>query len=212
MITIIDYGAGNLKSISNMLRALGVTSRISSNPKEIASASKLILPGVGHFDFGMVNLRQSKLIAPMTELVLEKRIPFLGICLGAQLLTRRSDEGREPGLGWIPADTRKFDFDRLVCNLRVPHMGWSDTYCLNGHSLFAVFQETPRFYYVHSYHMVCDSAENELCYADYGYRFVSGLTYQNIFGVQFHPEKSHRFGKQLLKNFIYLPSTFSKYS
>jgi glutamine amidotransferase len=201
MITIVDYGTGNIRSIENMLRVLGHESRISRDPEDIVRASKIILPGVGHFDYGMRQLRSSGLIGVLGESVMSRHVPVLGICLGAQLLTRRSDEGTEPGLGWVSAETRCFDRSRLPESLRIPHMGWADTEYQLGHPLFAGFAETPRFYYVHSYHMVCDDPNNELCHAVHGYRFVSGVVRENILGVQFHPEKSHRFGKLILDNF-----------
>ena len=207
MITIIDYGTGNIRAIENMLRVLGHESRISGVPEEIASASKIILPGVGHFDYGMRQLRSSGLIDVLDEAATSRQVPVLGICLGAQLLTRRSDEGTEPGLGWVSAETRRFDRSRLADSLRIPHMGWADTGYQAGHPLFDGFNETPRFYYVHSYHMVCDDPVNELCHAVHGYRFVSGIAKDNILGVQFHPEKSHRFGKRILDNFAkWIPS------
>ena len=207
MITIIDYGTGNIRAIENMLRVLGHESRISGVPEEISSASKIILPGVGHFDYGMRQLRSRGLIDVLDEAAKSRQVPVLGICLGAQLLTRGSDEGTEPGLGWVSAETRRFDRSRLPDSLRVPHMGWADTEYQAGHPLFAGFNETPRFFYVHSYHMVCDDSINELCHAVHGYRFVSGIARGTILGVQFHPEKSHRFGKHILDNFAkWIPS------
>lgn len=201
MLTIVDYGTGNLHSVQNMLKSLGVPARISSAREEIAAASALILPGVGHFDFGMRSLDQLDLRGVLDEQVLERKVPLLGICLGAQLLTRGSEEGGEPGLGWIAAETRKFDVSRLESSLRVPHMGWADTEFSAASALFADVAPSPRYYYVHSYHLVADDPDDELCHAVHGYRFVAGLQRGNIAGVQFHPEKSHRFGKQLLANF-----------
>lgn len=201
MLTIVDYDTGNLRSVQNMLKSLGVASRISGARADILSASKLILPGVGHFDFGMRSLKQLDLIGALNEQVLEKKTPVLGICLGFQLLTRGSEEGSEPGLGWIAADTRRFERSRMVAALRIPHMGWADTEFRASSPLFAKIEPTPRYYYVHSYHVVADSESDELCHAVHGYRFVAGVERGNIAGVQFHPEKSHRFGKAVLANF-----------
>lgn len=201
MITIIDYQTGNLRSISNMLRIIGVSSVISGDASVIEKADKIILPGVGHFDYGMNKLKELKLIELLTDLATVRKIPCLGICLGAQLLTRRSDEGVENGLGWIDAETVAFDRSKLDSRLRIPHMGWSDTEYRSDEPLFAGYSDPPRFYYVHSFHLVCDRPENEICHAIHGYRFCSGIRNENISGVQFHPEKSHRFGKVILQNF-----------
>ncbi len=204
MITIVDYGAGNLKSISNMLRTLGTDSIISCCPNEIQSASKLILSGVGHFDFGMNSLRESGLVDALNKRVLDDKIPILGICLGAQLLTRGSEEGELPGLGWINGDTINFDKSKLGKELKIPHMGWAATEPRRQCGLFCDSGDNLRFYYVHSFHLRCDNTTDELCYATHGYRFVSGVQRENIMGVQFHPEKSHRFGMNLLKNFVHI--------
>lgn len=201
MLTIVDYGTGNLRSVQNMLKSLGIVSRISGAREDIDTASRIILPGVGHFDFGMRRLKLLDLVGPLNEQVLEKKTPVLGICLGVQLLTRGSEEGSEPGLGWIAADTLRFDRGRMEAALRVPHMGWADTEFRASSTLFAQVEPPPRYYYVHSYHVVADNAEDELCHAVHGYRFVSGVERDNIAGVQFHPEKSHRFGKRILANF-----------
>lgn len=204
MITIIDYGTGNLRSVQNMLRNLGVDSLITGKPDDIEAASKIILPGVGHFDFGMINLAKRKLVDVLNFKVLEQHTPTLGICLGAQLLTRGSDEGDQPGLGWIDADTVAFDSSKMDDALRVPHMGWADTSFKQGHQLFKGVEDLPRFYYVHSFHINCDNKNDELCHAVHGYRFVAGVARHNVMGVQFHPEKSHRFGKTILRNFARL--------
>jgi imidazole glycerol-phosphate synthase subunit HisH len=202
MITIVDYGTGNLRSIANMLSRIGAESKISGVHDDLLRASKIILPGVGHFDFGMQALRKSGLETILNQRALEDQIPVLGICLGAQLLTRRSDEGNEPGLGWIKAETVSFDRQRIGEGRPIPHMGWTETAPKSAGGLFDGFTSDPRFYYVHSFHLRCDNQENELCYATYGYRFVAGIQHKNIVGVQFHPEKSHRFGMQLLRNFV----------
>jgi glutamine amidotransferase len=201
MITIVDYDAGNIRSIVNMLRVLGVASRISNDPAEIAAADRLILPGVGNFDYGMGELSRRGLINALRQRVLEDCTPILGICLGAQLLTGGSEEGRSLGLGWIAGRTVRFDRARMNSSLRVPHMGWADTWALRENPLFAGIPADARFYYVHSYHIVCEAPEQAILSARYGYDFTSGVQNRNILGVQFHPEKSHRYGMQLLRNF-----------
>lgn len=201
MITIIDYGAGNIKSIQNMLKKIGVSSVISSEMGEIAKASKLILPGVGHFDFGMKNLRESGLIPVLNDSVLGKKIPMLGICLGAQLLGNSSEEGTEKGLGWIDMENVQFDSAKMDAQFKVPHMGWNNTKVEQGSSLFEGLEQESRFYFVHTYHMKPNSSSTLLTSTNYGYSFASSVIQNNIYGVQFHPEKSHKFGMQLLKNF-----------
>jgi len=200
MTVIVDYGLGNPKSIQNMLRRAGFEVAISRDVSLLRAASKLILPGVGHFRFGMDSLRELGLIDVLSDRVLNARVPILGICLGAQLLGRRSDEGNCSGLNWVPMDTVRFDVLRIKSGQKVPHMGWADTHhkeCL----LFQGISETSRFYYVHSYHFRCDHQDMVMCTTEHGYCFASGIAYGNIFGVQFHPEKSHFYGQQLLKNF-----------
>ena len=199
MIGIVDYGLGNLRSIQNMLRRAGTDSVISADPAELAKADRLILPGVGHFRYGMDELRERGLIGPLNELVLEDKVPVLGICLGGQLIGRGSEEGPSEGLGWVAMDTVAFDRSRLGGGLRVPHMGWADTWHTD-HPLFAS-QSDPRFYYVHSYHFRCDDEASVIAGTTHGYRFASGVAQGNVMGVQFHPEKSHAFGLQLLKAF-----------
>ena len=201
MITIIDYGTGNLRSIHNMLRHIGVESAITGDPTRISSAGKLILPGVGKFDFGMSELKSRGLIEILNRRVLDDKVPVLGICLGAQLLTRSSEEGSLPGLGWIAANTVRFDDAAAKSKgLRVPNMGWTDTAFAPGHPL-AHGLDKPRFYYVHSYHLVADDPAEEIAHAEHGIPFAAGLGRANIYGVQFHPEKSHAFGMKLLENF-----------
>jgi glutamine amidotransferase len=202
MIAIIDYGTGNTRSIQSMLSYIGVSSHLTSSPTEIELAEKLILPGVGHFDYGMSQLRKSGLDKVLTSQVLEKKVPVLGICLGAQLLTRGSQEGSESGLGWLPADTVRFDHSRLTSELKIPHMGWAETEFVADSPLSKNLESPARFYYVHSYHLQPDTIEMSLCFATHGYRFAAGIGRDNIIGVQFHPEKSHKFGMQLLRNFV----------
>lgn len=202
MIVIVDYRAGNLVSIRNMLRRLGHDCVISGKADDILAAEKLILPGVGHFDHGMNQLRDSGLIEALHRRAVTEATPLLGICLGAQLLTRRSDEGREPGLGWFDAETVAFDQTRLPSRLRIPHMGWADVKTERETKLFAEMPAEARFYFVHKYHLVCGCPEDVIVTARHGYDFVAGIERGNIAGVQFHPEKSHKFGMCLLNNFV----------
>lgn len=202
MITIIDYKTGNLNSIKNILKKLGYDSQISSDPDVIAKAPKLILPGVGHFDFGMQNLAGLHLIEVLTRKVIVEQTPILGICLGVQLFTRGSDEGKEPGLGWIDGYTRAFDRNRLTGRQKIPHMGWSEVSYNSESRLFKGLTGIPRYYFVHSYHLVCNRPIDELTHCNYGYSFVAGVERDNIVGVQFHPEKSHKFGMQIIENFV----------
>lgn len=199
-IAIVDYGAGNPASVQNMLRKIGVESVISHDLQEIENAEKLILPGVGSFDSGMNQLRDAGLIPLLNELVLEKQRPILGICLGMQLMTKGSEEGALPGLGWIEADTVRFKFDSSQ-RLRVPHMGWNVAEAKKPNVLFDPFEPEERFYFVHSYHVSCLDRSDILTETRYGVEFTSSFQKDNIVGVQFHPEKSHRFGYQLLKRF-----------
>ena len=200
MITIIDYGMGNLGSIRNIIKKIGHQSEITADKAVINKADKLILPGVGHFDKAMSNLQELGMI----ELLREKAAagtPFLGICLGMQLLSNGSEEGVLPGLGIIPGQVKKFD---IAPGLKVPHMGWNlvdykkDNLLYSG---FDVFEET-RFYFVHSYHFVCDHEENISGTTIYDKPFTSSVQKGNVQGAQFHPEKSHKYGLLLLKNFI----------
>lgn len=203
MLTIIDYGVGNLTSIQNMLKKAGYPNAIISNKEaDIASADKLILPGVGHFDYGMGQLRQADFFDKLNCRVLEDKIPILGICLGAQLLTEGSEEGNSPGLGWVKAKTIRFQVEAMGNGLKVPHMGWREIGIKKESPLLKDLPEEPRFYFVHTYHIVCENPEDELLSGQYGYEFTAGVERGNILGVQFHPEKSHKYGLQLLKNFI----------
>lgn len=203
-ITIIDCGMGNLGSIKNMLKHLGIPSIMTSEPSEIETAKKLILPGVGAFDNGMRNLSDSGMLDILNDEVLEKKTPVLGICLGMQLFANRSEEGNLPGLGWINAEIAKFKFQGENGKLKVPHMGWNAVELKKTSRLFSDMYDQPRFYFVHSYHLVCDNDEDVLCTTHHGCEFTSAIEKENIFGVQFHPEKSHKYGIRLLKNFAEL--------
>lgn len=200
MIAIIDFGMGNLGSIQNMLARMNYEAEITSDLDRICAADKLILPGVGSFDKAMNNLKNLGFIPTLNELVLKKKIPILGICLGMQLLSMRSEEGVLQGLGWIDAETIRFQFDELV-NLRIPHMGWNKVRIEQDSQLFQDMYEDARFYFVHSYHVQLTDRSNILATTEYGISFPSAVKKANIYGVQFHPEKSHKFGMNLLKNY-----------
>ncbi len=205
MLVIVDYDLGNLGSIANMLRKLGHEAELTSDPTRIGDATRLILPGVGAFDQGMRNLRNRGLLEVLNYKVLTEQVPVLGICLGAQLMTRGSEEGESPGLGWIAARTVRFSLREVSGELKVPHMGWSDVSQQKPHPLFEGMYEEPRFYFVHSFHFDCEDAQDILTTTQYGYEFASSFARGNIWGVQFHPEKSHKFGLKLLDNFARVP-------
>ena len=202
MVVIINYGMGNIGSISNMLKRIGAEAVVSSNPQEIRKAARLILPGVGAFNNGMDNLNNLGLTFVLNEMVIQQKTPILGICLGMQLMTKSSEEGSRPGLGWIDATTVRFKCGKEEQNLKIPHMGWNVIQWRKESVLFKDMPEEPRFYFVHSYHAVCNDKEDILATTSYGYDFVSAFQKGNIIGVQFHPEKSHKFGMQVLRNFI----------
>ena len=201
MIVIVDYSMGNLGSIRNMLKRIGYESVISSDIPDIMNAAKLILPGVGAFDNGMKSLIERELVPALSEKVIEGKTPFLGICLGMQLLTERSEEGNSPGLGWIKGKTVRFDFGGPNVKLKVPHMGWNTVSPSKPSCLYADMYDDPRFYFVHSFHVACRDEGDILTRTHYGIDFASSVERDNIRGVQFHPEKSHKFGMRLLKNF-----------
>ncbi len=204
MIAIVDYGLGNLASIRNMCSRLGIESCITADKDEIARASHLILPGVGHFRKGMENLRTSGLRELLDELVLQRSRPILGICLGAQLMTGHSEEGDVDGLGWVDGVTIGFDKSRLG-RLKVPHMGWADIRLDDAaYPLWRDLPTGPRFYFVHSYHFSFPMPGEVTATADYGYGFACAFSKGNIHGVQFHPEKSHKFGMRVMSNFASL--------
>lgn len=201
-ITIIDYGMGNLRSIQKAFERLRVQTIISSNNDEILEANKLVLPGVGHFESGIKNLRTSGLVDILNEMVLRDKTPILGICLGMQLMTENSEEGNLAGLGWVKAKTKKFSFsDKL---LKIPHMGWNTLSIINPDSLLTGLRTEELFYFVHSYFIQCENKSDIISESNYGIKFVSSFKKDNIYGCQFHPEKSHDSGLKLLNNFINL--------
>ncbi len=201
MITIIDYKTGNLGSIQNILKRIGEESVVTSDKDEIARASKLILPGVGAFDTGMRNLLELDLVDVLNKKVGEEKTPVLGICLGMQLLSSGSEEGSLKGLGWINASTVRFKFENSQ-EYKIPHMGWNFIKQHKASRLFDNMYTDPRFYFVHSYFFKANDPEDILTSTTYEKEFTSSVERGNILGVQFHPEKSHKFGMKLLKNFV----------
>lgn len=197
-ILIIDYGMGNLGSVLNMLRRVGAPALISGDVEEVRRAEKIILPGVGAYDNAMKAIAASGLRSALDEKALKQKIPILGICLGMQLLLDGSEEGREPGLGWIAGQAHRFP---RVDGLKVPHMGWNEVRPTREDPLTADLGDEARFYFVHSYHVQAADPGHALLKASYGVDFDAAIRRGNIWGAQFHPEKSHRFGRQLLANF-----------
>lgn len=200
MIVIVNYGLGNLTSILNMCKRLGIDAMISSETEALRNASKIILPGVGHFKHGMEQLISSGLKDVLDEQVMQVGKPILGICLGAQLMTQHSEEGNVEGLCWVDAVTVKFDM-HAHSQLKVPHMGWSDVRFVDEHAIWKDLPDAPRFYHVHSYHFNMLDEQYKSAITQYGYEFVCAFRKNNVYGVQFHPEKSHKYGMKLLQNF-----------
>jgi len=197
--SILNYGMGNLASIYNMFKKIGVFSKIISTPEEIQEARALIIPGVGHFDNAIREIQSRGYREYLDEAALSRRIPILGICLGMQLMTRGSEEGQLPGLGWLKANTRRIDGESH--NLRVPHMGWNLVNLKKPSPYFDDSLAEHRFYFVHSYAVRCDDQSDVLATTRYAGDFVSAFSVANLTGVQFHPEKSHRFGATFFRNF-----------
>jgi glutamine amidotransferase len=200
-VVVIDYGVGNVGSVLNILKRIGADAAVSGREEDIASADRLILPGIGAFDNGARRLRATGLVPLLRTRVVDQGVPLLGICLGMQLLTRRSEEGEEPGLGWIDGDVVHFRFPEGAPRLRVPFIGWSTIeQCRPTRALHGI-PGNAEFYFVHSYHVRC-APEIVAAQTDYGYPFTSAIEKDNIVGVQFHPEKSQRAGMALLRNFM----------
>jgi glutamine amidotransferase len=202
MIVIVDYGMGNLRSILNKLQRVDAEVVISSKVEDIEKAEKLILPGVGSFAAGMENLEKYNLIPILTKKVLAEKVPILGICLGMQLFTIRSEEGNAEGLGWIDAETKQFEFERNNIKLKIPHMGWNSIDIRRNSALLKDVPRNSTFYFVHSYHVCCNGTNSVVATTNYGYDFTSVIEKENVFGTQFHPEKSHKSGVRILKNFV----------
>lgn len=202
-IVIIDYGMGNIHSIKKKLHALKAPVIVSYNPKDIENSSKIILPGVGHFGKAIESLQKLNLIDVLNEEVLVKKKPILGICLGMQLMASRSEEGNASGFGWVNGEVVRFKVKDTL-TYKIPHMGWNQVTVSKKSELMKGIPDLSEFYFVHSYHFKTDDKQVILNETDYEYRFVSAVEKDNIFGVQYHPEKSHDVGELLLKNFIEL--------
>lgn len=204
MITIIDYGLGNIQAFTNMFKRLNFDVRRATNATELEGATKLILPGVGAFDHAMELLNASGMRPVLDELVMQQHVPVLGICVGMQILANGSDEGSLPGLGWIPGRVRAFKANERSANLPLPHMGWNDVEPQAESLLFAGLEKDSKFYFLHSYFFECKVAQHLAANTSYGLEFSSAVSCGNVHGVQFHPEKSHHYGARLLKNFAEL--------
>lgn len=200
MIHIVDYGVGNIGSILNMLKRVGSEAILASTSDDLKNATKIVLPGVGNFDHGMRQLKKSGMIELLNQKVNDEKVPILGICLGAQLMCNGSEEGGVEGLSWFDAEVKKFNFNDST-NLRIPHMGWNYVNHVKDSIISKELPQDSRFYFVHSYHMVTKHTNDILFKTNYGYDFVSGLQHENKFACQFHPEKSHKYGIQMFKNF-----------
>lgn len=200
MVAVLDYGIGNITSIANMLKKNNANAVITSNNAVIDECNKIILPGIGNFDYCMQQLKLAPFYDLLQQKVLVEKVPVLGVCVGCQMLMERSEEGNKEGLGWIKGEVVKFDKEKLPTSLKVPHMDWTDVEPKAGCALYQNIEE-PRFYFVHSYHLKCDD-DYITATANYGYTYPASIAKENIMGVQFHPEKSHRFGMLLYANFV----------
>ena len=204
MIGIIDYGSGNVQAIATIYKKLNINYIIISDSSNLKKANKLVLPGVGAFDATMGQLINSGIKQELNKLVLEEKIPILGICVGLQVMGYGSEEGSLPGLGWIPGKVKKFDESKIIIKPKLPHMGWNVIKEVKTHPLFKGIDSDFGFYFVHSFYFECESKKNILATSNYGIEFTSSIYANHIFGTQFHPEKSHGNGVQLFKNFAEL--------
>ena len=201
MITIIDYGLGNIKAFVNVYNRLNIKTKIAQKASDIEGASKIILPGVGAFDYAISQLNKSGMRDEIEKKVLINRIPIMGICVGMQILAKSSDEGTLPGLGWINGKVKKFETSINSPSIKLPHMGWNTIKPVNNSPLMIGFSDNSRFYFLHSYYFIVENKKDIISTTNYGLGFSSGVSSDNIFGIQFHPEKSHANGIRLLQNF-----------
>jgi len=204
MIAIIDYGLGNIKAFVNVYHKFDIPVRIASGISDLESVTKIILPGVGAFDTAISRLNNSGMRERLDKLVIEDRVPVLGICVGMQIMAKSSEEGILPGLGWVDAVVKKFDETKIMAKTHLPHMGWNEVMPVTENHLFDHIEVNSRFYFLHSYYFSCTRPEDEIAISNYGYDFACAIRFKNIYGIQFHPEKSHHSGIMLLKNFATL--------
>mgnify|MGYP001626864405 CR=1 FL=1 len=204
MITIVDYGSGNIEAFINIYKRLNIPCEVASSPEQILTAKKLVLPGVGAFDETMRILKNSGMVEALNKQVLENKIPVIGICVGMQIISKKSDEGELEGLGWIDAQVKKFEVSKLTQKPHLPHMGWNTFKKEKENSILNELEPDKGFYFLHTYYFSCNNSADILTSTVYGDRYTSAVNHENIYGVQFHPEKSHSNGVQLLKNFANL--------
>lgn len=204
MITIIDYGLGNIKAFANVYKRLNIETKIARKANDIKDASKLILPGVGSFDYAMSQFNNSGMREETEKKIFQDNTPIMGICVGMQMLGKYSDEGKLQGLGWIDGYVKLFDTTTINYKTRLPHMGWNTISPIGECDLLKGFNNSSRFYFLHSYYFICNAEEDIISKTEYGINYASGVKNKNIYGIQFHPEKSHMNGVQLLNNFANL--------
>lgn len=204
MIAIVDYGLGNIQAFANIYKRLNIPVVFARTAEDFEGATHIVLPGVGAFDWTMERLNASGMRSTLDQLVLGARRPVLGVCVGMQMMAHRSDEGTVPGLGWFDAEVVRFDESRIQGRTHLPHMGWNDVVPTDQSGLFREMDVRRSFYFLHSYYFAPNDLNDVLATTNYGDRFVSAVRRQNVYGVQFHPEKSHGWGIQLLKNFARL--------
>ncbi len=201
MIAIIDYGVGNVLAFVNMYLRLNIPVSVAKSVDDLMGVDKIILPGVGSFDHAMSQFNRSGMLEPIKHLVFQKEVPILGVCVGMQMLANSSEEGDLPGLGWIDGEVNKIDESQLSAELKLPHMGWNNISIAKRDPIFNDLEKDSAFYFLHSYSFCCNAESDILAVTEYGSSFQSVVSRNHIYGVQFHPEKSHNFGSQLLKNF-----------
>jgi len=204
MITLIDYGVGNIFAFQNVYKRLDIPTKIAKTSKDLVDVQKLILPGVGSFDYAMSQLNASGMREKLDELVIVKKVPVIGICVGMQMMGNRSDEGKSEGLKWINSEILKFDENLIQQRTKLPHMGWNDVMPVNNHPLFRGLEKDAIFYFLHSFYFKCNNPSDSIAFSEYGISFSSAVNRDNIYGIQFHPEKSHQYGEKLLHNFANL--------